>query len=254
MGDTGEIARAVWQFIKVLIATPSSSRGVSFWYGDTDVPPMTVDGLLDTASLGPSAPTAQPLSVAERVHQQVAALQQLDPDFNDLAFLSQATAQYGSTLAAESAMNPDAFEGIATPSFIDWFRQRVAGWNSAGLRCVIQDVKLDGSMIIKVSVDGTAHAIVVRFSGSAVRYTQDVASGAAVDGAMTSQTFTEFATFVRPAGTTTPKTAASGGATHCPSCGAPTTSGAAACPYCGTQLTGTGATWLLDRISASAYT
>jgi hypothetical protein len=111
-----------------------------------------------------------------------------------------------------------------------------------------------GSAIIKVTVDGTRQAAIVRFSTSGVRFTQDTDSGVAVDGSAASETFSDFVTFVRPPGTTTPKSAGAGGATHCPSCGAPTTAGDAKCPFCGTQLTGTGGTWLLDHVSASAYT
>ena len=42
----------------------------------------------------------------------------------------------------------------------------------------------------------------------------------AAEGSVQNETFTEFATFVRPAGAVTPKSAQLGGATHCPSCGA----------------------------------
>lgn len=193
-------------------------------------------------------------SMQQRAQDAIATLQQIDPDFNELQFVDQATRGYQAYLAADAAMDPDALSAVATASFVDQYRQRVAQWRAAGVRRVGHDAKILGAAVMKVSVDGTQQSIVVRFSTSGVRFTQDADTGVATEGSSQSDSFTEFGTFVRPAGTTTPKSAADGGATHCPSCGAPTTAGAARCPYCGTQLTGTGAIWLLDHISVSAYT
>jgi predicted lipid-binding transport protein (Tim44 family) len=192
--------------------------------------------------------------MAQRAHGEVASLQTIDPDFSELQFLSQAGDCYLAYLTAEGTMNPDALASVATPDLIATLRARVAEWNGGGLQRIVSGVKIDGSAIYKVSVDGTRQAIMVRISASGVRYSRDVSTGIAVDGSMQPSSFTEFATFVRPAGATTPKSAAAGGATHCPSCGAPTDAGAAVCPFCGSQLTGTGGTWLLDKTSVSAYT
>jgi predicted lipid-binding transport protein (Tim44 family) len=190
----------------------------------------------------------------QRAHDDIAGLQKIDPDFSELQFLGQATDQYQAYLTADGAMNADALLPVATPNFVAWYRQHVASWRNAGMRRVVHNMQIVGSTIIKVSTDGTRQAIIVRFSSSGVRYTQDQDTGTATEGSAQPDSFSEFVTFVRPPGTTTPKTAAGGGATHCPSCGAPTTAGAAKCPFCGTQLTGTGSAWLLDKISASAYT
>jgi hypothetical protein len=94
----------------------------------------------------------------------------------------------------------------------------------------------------------------VRFTGGARRFLRDVTTGMVAEGSAQLESFTEFAIFVRPAGSTTPKTAASGGPIHCPSCGAPVDAGAMMCSFCGAALTGTGGAWLLDKVSVSAYT
>ncbi|HYK52953.1 MAG TPA: zinc-ribbon domain-containing transport protein [Candidatus Eremiobacteraceae bacterium] len=195
-----------------------------------------------------------PPAIQERVHDEVATLQQIDPDFNDLQFLAQASQTYQKYLACDAEMNADGMTAFATPECVAAYRACVEKWKHAGMRRVVHDMKIDGSAIIRVMLDGTRQAIIVRLLSRGVRFTQDVDTGAAVDGSSLPDSFTEFPTYVRPPGTTTPKRAGAGGATHCPSCGAPTTAGAATCPYCGTQLTGTGGTWLLDHISASAYT
>lgn len=209
--------------------------------------------LMTAAVIPPGSLTPQP-PLPERTHNEIATLQQIDPDFNELQFLAQAGTAYNAYMTAEGAMNPDALTGIASPNFVATFKKRVDDWNGSGLRRVDRDVKISGSTIIRVAIDGVSQAIIVRFTGTGVRCSQDVATGTAVDGSLQSGSFIEFATFVRPAGTTTPKSAGAGGATHCPSCGAPAPAGAAACPFCGTQLTATGGTWLLDKTSASAYT
>jgi predicted lipid-binding transport protein (Tim44 family) len=193
-------------------------------------------------------------SSQQRAHDDIAALQKIDPDFSELQFLAQASATYASAISAEGAMNADLATSFATPAFVDWLRKRVSDWRSGGVRYVAQDIKPLGSTVIKLTLDGTLQAITVRFTGSGVRCTQDAATGTAIDGSLQSTSFIEFATFVRPSGTTTPKSAGAGGATHCPSCGAPTSAGASACPFCGTQLSATGGVWLLDKLSASAYT
>lgn len=224
---------------------------------DPNLRMFTSDDVSTTAMMmtpSDQAVASPPVSIQQRVHDEIAALQQIDPDFNDLQFLSQVTAQYQTYLAADAAMSADSLTSIGTPGFVDGYRQCVAAWKAAGLRRVVHDMKMLGSAIIRVSLDGTSQAIVVRFSTTGVRFRQDVDSGTATDGSSQSDSFTEFGTFVRPAGTSTSKPAATGGATHCPSCGAPTTAGDPVCPFCGTQLTGTGSAWLLDKISASAYT
>ena len=231
----------------------SSNPNARVWTDDSVVTEMPLSPL-GAPDLSAAGATSPPMSMQQRAKGEIAALQQIDPDFNELQFLAQATAAYQAWIDADGAMNADALIPVATPAMVQWYRHRVAEWQAAGMRRVRRDCKLLGSAIMKVSVDADVQSIIVRFSSSGVRFTQDSDSGAAAEGSMQSDSFTEFATFVRPPGTTTPKAAADGGATHCPSCGAPTTAGLAKCPFCGSQLTGTGATWSLDRISATPYT
>jgi|SRR5579863_3677549 len=247
----GGVFRIVGTVLNALFAGETRrSSSFNMWTSDdlSELAMASQAPLSDAPMITPQPPMQQ------RVHDDIATLQQIDPDFNELQFTDQATRGYQAYLAADAAMDPDALAAVATPGFIDQYRQRVAQWRSAGVRRVGHDVKILGATVMKVSVDGTQQSIIARFSSTGVCFTQDADTGVATDGSSQSETFTEFGTFVRPAGTTTPKSAADGGATHCPSCGAPSTAGAATCLFCGTQLTGTGATWLLDHISVSAYT
>ena len=203
--------------------------------------------------IGPS-PQMPARPLWEQAQSQVAGLQKIDPDFSDIAFVAQASKEYMAVFAAEGAMNVDSISGIVTPDFLQRLRKRIEDWNGSGYRRVTKDLKLDGGTVFKVAIEGDTQDITVRFVGSAVRYTQDLASGTAVEGSMQPESFTEFVGFERPAGSTTPKPVAAGGPSHCPACGAPATEGSVYCSFCGTPLAGTGGNWRLDKISLSAYT
>lgn len=254
----GGLFTFVGDVLNALFRAGSSRTTVSLFSDDgsfSSATGVTVGTDVPVSMLPPEATvTPQTSSMAERAHAEIASLQTLDPDFSELGFLAVAGDQYTAYLAADGAMNADALATVATPAFVDAFRQRVAGWNAAGIQRIVSDVKILGSTVLNVSIDGTQQAIKVRVTASGVRYSRDTSTGAAVEGSMQPESFTEFATFVRPPNATTPKTVAAGGATHCPSCGAPVQSGAPTCPYCGTPLAATVASWLLDHTSVSAYT
>jgi hypothetical protein len=249
--DSSDFLGAGLRFIGAVINIFTSQRASTTMWTSDDLSLST-----ESMQLMPNAPllTGAPPSIQQRVHDEVAALRQIDPDFNELQFLAQATDSYQTYLSRDGEMNADGMTAIATPEFVAGYRTCVTKWKNAGLRRVVHDMKTTGSAIIKVTLDGTRQAIVVRLISSGVRFTQDIDSRIATDGSAQPDSFTEFATFVRPAGTSTRKSAAAGGITHCPSCGAPSVAGAATCAFCGTNLTGTGSTWLLDKTSESAYT
>jgi predicted lipid-binding transport protein (Tim44 family) len=225
----------------------SQNPSLRAWTGD-DFVGAGAPALAD----GADAPAARPLW--EQAQTEIAALQKIDPNFSDVAFLSQASRCYTNVLDAEGAMNADAVAKDVTPEFLARLRQQLATWAAGGLRRVAKDLKLDGGSIYKISVDGNAQCITVRFTGAAVRCTEDSSTGAALEGSLQSESFTEYATYQRPAGSTTPQPVAAGAPAHCPACGAPAEAGSIYCTFCGTPLTGTGGTWRLDRISQSAYT
>lgn len=189
-----------------------------------------------------------------RARSQLESLQKADPGFRETAFLTAASKTYAAALAAECGMNPDHVASSVTPAFLDRLKQKVAGWRDAGSQRVVSDVALDGSTIFKAEIGAADQSITVRFTGRAKRYTKADTSGLVIDGGAQRAPFTEFATFTRPAGSTTPAFEAQGTARHCPSCGAPSVEGAFKCAFCGISLIGTGGTWLLSRVSASAYT
>jgi predicted lipid-binding transport protein (Tim44 family) len=195
---------------------------------------------------------AQPMWA--KAQQQVDSLKQIDPDFNQIAFLDFAAKAWTQAQTAEGAMGVSDATDVVTSAYGASLSSRINDWKNQGFRRVISGLKLDGTTLYKVSLDGVSQVLVVRMAGSGIRYTQDMASGTAEDGSMQSETFTEFASFVRPAGSVTPKTAQLGGPTHCPSCGAPAPASALKCPFCNTPLTPSGAPWLLDHVSQSAYT
>jgi predicted lipid-binding transport protein (Tim44 family) len=200
----------------------------------------------------PSTQAAPPMWVQAKA--QLETLQKADPNFLEATFLSQATKTYSAVLAAEGAMSADAIASAVTPAFLDHFKQRIQGWHDAGLTRVVSDVNLDPPTTFKANIGGDVQCITVRFTGSAKRFTKDDVTNLVSEGSAQADSFTEFATFTRPAGSTTPKSTSDGGAIHCPSCGAPVDAGALRCSFCGAPISGSGGTWLLDHTSVSAYT
>jgi predicted lipid-binding transport protein (Tim44 family) len=214
------------------------------YFAQTDLMP-------DTSPLGPDL---APQPMWQKARHQIEDLQKLDPDFNEFAFMDYAARAYVQVTTAEGAMDPNRARDVVTPEFAARLAAKIDTWKNEGFRRVISGLKLDGTTLFKVALDGISESLVLRMAGTAVRYTLDTASGVAVEGSPQSETFTEFATFVRPTGTVTPKTAQLGGPTHCPSCGAPAPMSATKCAFCNTPLTPSGAPWLLDHVSQSAYT
>ena len=201
----------------------------------------------------PTTTTSQP-PMWVQAKAQLETLQKADPNFLEATFLTQATNIYSAVLAAEGAMNADAIAAQVTPAFLDKFKQRIADWRDAGFTRVVSDVDLDAPTTFKANIGGDVQCITVRFTGSAKRFTKDDMTNLISEGSVQQESFTEFATFTRLAGSTTPKSINGGGAIHCPSCGAPVDEGALRCSFCGAPISGSGGTWLLDHISASAYT
>lgn len=200
---------------------------------------------------GSQAVAPDPLA---RTNAQIASLQKIDPNFSEVGFAEVASKSYLAALDAENAMNADALGSIATPEFVAWFRQRIQNWRNGGFERTVRDVKILDAKVINVSVDGARQAVKTRFTCTGTRFTKDGVTGIIADGREQEDSFSEFGTFVRPAGATTPPPAGAGAPVHCPSCGAPQEGGAVKCAFCGTPITGSGAAWQLDHLSESAYT
>ena len=220
-------------------------------FGD-DLAAMGPSGLIPGSGSDVASTPAPPMWVQAKT--QLQSLQKADPNFLEANFLTQATKTFNAVLGAEGAMDATSVSGLVTPTFAQQLQQRIDGWKNGGFTRVVHDVQLDGPTIFKVDLGGEAQRITVRFTGTAVRFTREEMTNVVVDGNAQSASFTEFATFARPAGSTTPRSTALSGATHCPSCGAPVTDGASVCSFCGAALSGTGGSWLLDHTSSSAYT
>jgi len=233
-------------------ALGSENTRASQFFADNDLSAEAMAATPMTADAAMADPVAKPMW--QQAKDQVASLQKVDPDFSDVAFLEQATQTYQKALTAANDMNPSELGAFATQNFTDSLSQCISQWQSSGIVRKVTDVKLDPPTLFKVSVDGLQQQIMVRFTGQAARYKINATTDTVVEGSKQPEYFAEFATFVRPAGTTTPKSTAAGAPAHCPGCGAPVEPGTAVCPYCRTPLTGTSATWQIDRLSASPYT
>ncbi|MBC5823877.1 MAG: zinc-ribbon domain-containing transport protein [Candidatus Eremiobacteraeota bacterium] len=192
--------------------------------------------------------------MAEQARVQLAAVSKSDPNFSEIDFLRRAAQVYSETLAAEGAMQVAAVQASVTPAFLLRLQARFGHWRDSGETRILTDLVCDSPLILKAVVGDKNESLTVRFTGSAVRYTKDDDSGVAVEGSVDPISFCEFATFIRPADSLTPDSPATGMANVCPSCGAPLGEGEPTCGFCGAASRRLGGTWLLDRISESAYT
>jgi predicted lipid-binding transport protein (Tim44 family) len=239
-----------WSELFKSVGTLLQSNKREFVFVDEDQLASTI--LSDPSLTQPGATPAP--SMLTQAKAALEGLQKADPDFSEADFLIQASKAFNAALAAEGAMDASGIAKLVTPNFAAGFQRRIDGWRSGGFTRSVADIKLDPPSTMRVAISGAQEAITVRFTGSAVRNTKEDLTGLLTEGSASAESFTEFATFVRPAGSTTPKSAADGGALHCSSCGAPLEEGVLTCAFCGTPVTGTGGTWLLDRLSTSAYT
>jgi hypothetical protein len=233
-------------FVNVIIRTVFAV--VAFYLGWQELKAGLTD---DTVVLPPSKDDI--LSPMFGARDDVRGLKAIDPNFSDIAFLAQAAQTYQAVLTAEAATDMEKVSAVTTKRFRDCVAAAASERRAHGLMEHVSDVEFHPSTIVNVSVAGAHHRIVARLSGTWVRYTADASTCILTDGSTQRQPFTEFVTFVRPAGTTTPKPIGVGAPTHCPGCGAPTRPGTVICPFCGTPLTGTGGTWQLDSVSATPY-
>jgi len=244
-------------FVAWLLGVRDNRTSMSMWTND-DISPEAMASL--SVASGTVPVTGAPADAAparpmwEQAKDHIAALQRIDPNFSDIAFLESATKMYQAALAAEGHMNSNELGDSATPAFRDQLTQRVAQWRATGHVRNVTDLSVDPPLLFRIAVDGTEQGITVRFTGTVTRFTADTQNGTVSEGNKQPGYFTEFAVFTRPAGTTTPKAVAAGAPAHCPGCGAPVEPGRTACPYCNTPLGGTAAAWRIDHLSASPYT
>jgi predicted lipid-binding transport protein (Tim44 family) len=189
-----------------------------------------------------------------KARAKLAMLEKADPNFREWTFLSRAYSIFRSVLIAEGAANPDLIASVVTPAFLDCFKQRLVQWTTSKQIRVVSDVAIDPPVVFNVVVGPQMQAVTVRFSGIARRFTKDTVTDRVLEGADKLSYFAEFGTFVRPAGSITPKSVVESGTVHCPHCGGPVEEGAMTCGFCGVAISGAGGTWLLDHTDASPYT
>ncbi len=243
----------LYTLINLLLSNTRQSGSLTGMFTDDTVRSFGADvGFVPLVPPGPDEPS-DASTLASHTQLQVDALQKIDPDFNEVAFLSMAAKSYTIAVQAEGSMSADDAKDVVTQTYLAALATKITEWQAAGYTRVVTGLNVDAVKTFKISVDGSSQMLTVRVTGSGVRCTKDASSGVVADGSATNATFTEYATFVRPAGSVTPKTVALGGAAHCPSCGAPAPLSATVCPFCGTPLTPSGAAWLLDKINQSAY-
>ncbi|MBV8223192.1 MAG: zinc-ribbon domain-containing transport protein [Candidatus Eremiobacteraeota bacterium] len=209
--------------------------------------------MTDDAPRDVAPPDGELLSPTWGASEDVRCISETDPNFSETAFLAQAARTYEAALSAQAALDSSRVSSATTANFRHCLDTAIERLRDSGLIEHVSGLQFDPSHVVRVSIDGTNQVIVVRLSGSWVRYTADASTCILSSGSTQPQPFTEFVTFTRPAGTTTPKSIGAGGPSHCPGCGAPLQPYSVVCPFCGTPLTGTGATWLLDSVSATPY-
>src|SRR5579864_548100 len=80
--------------------------------------------------LSTTSAATQPMWV--KAQQQIDALKQIDPDFNEIAFLDYAAKAWTQAQSAEGAMDAGGAAGVVTPAYAANLKSRIDDWKNQG--------------------------------------------------------------------------------------------------------------------------
>jgi predicted lipid-binding transport protein (Tim44 family) len=168
------------------------------------------------------------------VEHGLEAIKAADPGFDVAAFESSARAAFLSVKQAWQELDIARVTGYLSDALTLTLQSQVDDMRRQGVRNVLEGLEIQDEHIVDA---GAGDHIVVRFDALVAHYAVD-ASGQIVFGDRTRKAFTEFWSFVRPAGSL------SGSEATCPNCGAPLQPDATGrCRYCRGVLAGGTSGW-----------
>jgi predicted lipid-binding transport protein (Tim44 family) len=207
-----------------------------------------------TSSFGVHAPATGPIPLS--VLPQAAAprsvstdeIKAADPGFDPAAFLNRVRAAFFAVQAAWQERDlTQARPYMGDGLYMSWQAQ-VRQFEEEGKKNILENLAIDGLYFVEAEHGTGFDHITVRVDAQAGDYEVDEATGKVTFGTHDVLPFTEYWTFERTAGTTTPE---AGGILDqkCPNCGAPLeVNEVGECHYCGAAVTSGKFDWVLTRI------
>lgn len=168
------------------------------------------------------------------------------PEFNMAAFERIARETFFAVQQAWTSGDYEKARPLETDNLYNTHRYWLEAYKAAGLRNVLEDVRIDRVVVAKIEVDAFYESITVRIFASMKDYTQDT-NGRLQSGSRSEvRRFSEYWTFIAAIGAPLTLGPAE---TSCPSCGAPmSVSQTGKCTHCDALVTSGKFGWVLSRI------
>ena len=178
----------------------------------------------------------------------IAAIQQVDPAFNQEMFLERAQMAFFKLQQAWEDRNVDEARGFMADGLYTAWHAQIAQMISLRKKNILENLNIQGMHIVKALHDSSTDAISVKIDAVCADYEINEDTNKLIFGSKSDKPFTEYWTFTRAAGT---KTVANGGisAQKCPNCGAPVSLNAVGeCTYCHAAVSSGNFDWVLATI------
>ena len=212
---------------------------------------MSVGNPVQASNWGPAyAPMAQ---MRSNVTEDLAALQQKDPNFNQQIFLDRAQAAFFALQKAWMDRNLEPARVYMSDGIYHRWKNQIDAMIAAHKKNMLDNLVIGGVQIAKVQTDPNFDSITVRIDASAADYeVDDTTANKVIYGSRQNQPFTEYWTFIR-SGSARTKAGEGAEVTQCPNCGAPLSiNESGVCSYCKATVTSGQFGWVLDNITQAS--
>ena len=212
---------------------------------------MNIGHPMQASSWGPAyAPMAPP---RQTLPQDLAALQEKDPNFNQQMFIDRAQATFFALQKAWMDRNLEPARVYMSDGIYHRWKMQIDQMIAAHKRNVLDNLVIGGVQIVKVATDPNFDSITVRIDASAADYeVDDTSTNKIIYGSRQNQPFTEYWTFIR-SGATRTKAGEGAEVTQCPNCGAPLSiNESGVCSYCKATVTSGQFGWVLNNITQAS--
>jgi hypothetical protein len=188
---------------------------------------------------------------AAAVEGGITGLQARDPNFNRQVFVDRAQMTFFVLQNAWMARNLEPARIYLSDAIYHRWKLQVDQFVALHKRDMLEDLAVNGCLIVKVASDANFDSITVRFDAIAKDYEVDD-SGKVVSGDKTIQPFTEFWTFIRSQAART-RVGETAQITQCPNCGGPVSiNESGICAYCKATVTTGQFGWVLNNITQAS--
>ena len=193
----------------------------------------------------PEQGTDLPTRYQHAFAQRRASFEQANPGFDWTAFQQRVNEVAVELQSAWTARDWERVRPLETEGLFQMHRYWIDAYKRQGLRNVVGDFRVLRIEPVKIDADAFYESITVRIGAEGRDHTIDD-NGTVVSGLATQlRRWSEYWTFIRSRGATTPGTTAR----SCPNCGAKVALGATGiCEFCGGKLTTGEFDWVLSRI------